>query len=73
MLKPYHVEIMSLEASTHKTKPHGFQKDSGTHATSGTTADPSLPSIALRGKWSQGTVFNIYLQFESADNFNTNK
>ena len=73
MLTPYHRQIMSMGASTDKTKPHGFRKGSGTHATSGTTAGPSLPSVALRGEWSQGTVFNIYLQFASAGKFNTNK
>ena len=73
MLKPCHSEIISMCASNDKTKPHGFQKGSGTHATSGTKAGPSLPSVALRGKWSQGTVFNFYLQFVSAGKFKTNK
>ena len=75
MLTPYqsHREIMSLGASTDKTKPQRFQKGPGTHATSGTTAGPSSPSVALRDKWSQGTVFNIYLQFASAGKFNANK
>ena len=73
MLTPYHREIMSMRASTDKTKPHSFEKGSGTHAINGTTAGPALPSVALRGKWSQGTVFNIYLQFASAGKLNTNK
>ena len=72
MLKPYHREIMSMGSSHERTKPHGFCKGSGTHATSGTTAGPSLPSVALRGEWSQGTVFNIYLQFASAGKLNLN-
>ena len=60
-------------ASTDKTKLYGFQKGSGINAASGTTAGTSLPSVTLRGKWSQGTVFHIYLQFASAGKFNTNK
>ena len=65
MLTPYHREIMSMGAPTDKTKPRGFRKGSGTYATSGTTAGPSLPYVALRGEWSQGTVLNIYVQFAS--------
>ena len=69
MLSGYHKEIMSFGASVLKTNPHGFCKGSGTDATSGTTATPSLPSVALRGEWSQGTVFNIYLQFAAAGQY----
>ena len=71
ILMSYHREIMSMGVSTDKTKPHGFQKGSSMHTTRGTTASPSLPSVALRDKWSQGTVFNIYLQLVSAGKFNT--
>ena len=73
MLMPYHREIISMGTSNDKTKPRGFYKGSGMHATSGTTAGHSLSSVALRGQWSQGTRFNIFLQFVSAGKFKTNK
>ena len=50
MLAGYHKEIMSFGSSVSKIKPHRFRKGSGTDATSGTTATPSFPSVALRGE-----------------------
>ena len=43
--------------------PYGWRKGSATHAVSGTTHSPSLPSIARRGEWSQGMVFDVYWHF----------
>ena len=42
---------------------YGLRKGSATKATSGTTQAPNLPSIAHRGEWSMGAVFDIYWQF----------
>ena len=66
MLYNYHDMILSMGARADKTRPHGFRKGSGTASCSSTTATPSLPAVANRGEWSQGTVFNIYLQFAAA-------
>ena len=43
--------------------PYGLRKGSATHAVSGTTHAPSLPSIARRGEWSQGLVLDVYWHF----------
>ena len=69
MLDGYHKEIMSFGFPAKKTKLHEFCEGSGTDSTSGTTATPSWPSVALCGEWSQGTVFNIYLQFAAEAQF----
>jgi len=45
--------------------PYGLRKGSATHAVSGTTHAPSLPSIARRGEWSQGMVLDVYWHFAS--------
>ena len=45
--------------------PYGLRKGSATHAVSGTTLPPSLPSIARRGEWSQGSVLDVYWHFAS--------
>jgi len=39
--------------------PYGLRKGSATHAVSGTTHTPSLPSMARRGEWSQGLVLDV--------------
>ena len=45
-------------------KSHGLRKVSASHATtSGTTVPPPLPSVARRGEWSQGTIFDTYFLF----------
>ena len=66
LLSDKHDEIIAFGTDPYKAKPHGFRKGAGTAACSGTTAAPSLPSVANRGEWSQGGVFNIYLQFAAA-------
>jgi hypothetical protein len=45
--------------------PHGLRKGSATHAVSGTTLSPSLPSVARRGEWSQGLVLDVCWHFAS--------
>ena len=62
--------------STHETEvlnqmrpehfnPYGLRKGSATHAVSGTTVTPSLPSVSRRGEWSQGGVLDVYWHFAS--------
>lgn len=46
----------------------GLRKGAATHATvcmSGTTAPPSIPSVARRGEWSFGSVLDVYWHFNS--------
>jgi hypothetical protein len=38
---------------------HGFQKGGATHAMTGTTYPPPIPSMANRGEWSMGKVLDI--------------
>ena len=42
---------------------YGLRKGSASYATSGTTQAPSLSSVAHRGDWSMGSVFDIYWRF----------
>ena len=42
---------------------YGLRKGPATHATAGTTMPPSMPSIAHRGDWSMGAVFDAYFKF----------
>jgi hypothetical protein len=46
-----------------RTGSHGTRKGAGTYSTSGTTFPPPLSSVAHPGDWSQGHVFDVYLQF----------
>jgi hypothetical protein len=39
---------------------HGLRKGSGTHVTAATTCPPPIASIADRGEWSMGKVFDVY-------------
>ena len=49
---------------------YGLRKGSATHATSGTTCPPPMPSIARRGEWSMGTVLDVYWHFsEPGDHY----
>ena len=71
----YHEQILGLvkgnEAAimTHmkveRLNPYGLRKGAATHAVSGTTAAPSIPSIARRGEWSIGSVLDVYWHFGS--------
>ena len=42
---------------------HGLRKGAGTYATSGTTCPPPISSVAGRGEWSMGRVFDVYWTF----------
>jgi hypothetical protein len=49
-------------------KDHGIRKGAGMECTSGTTCPPPMVSVARRGEWSMGKVFDIYFLFaESGD------
>ena len=45
---------------------HGTRKGAGVEATSGTTCPPPIPSVAGRGEWSMGKVFDVYWTFAHA-------
>jgi hypothetical protein len=57
-------EIMGLMRHDH-LNPYGLRKGAATHAVSGTTSSPSIPSIARRGEWSMGAVLDVYWHFSS--------
>ena len=71
----YHEQVVGLvrgmenSISPHmkyeKVNPYGLRKGAATHAVSGTTAAPSIPSIARRGEWSIGSVLDVYWHFGS--------
>ena len=42
---------------------HGIRKEYVAYATSCTTCPPPLPSIAFRGEWSMGKIFDTYFHF----------
>ena len=46
--------------------PHGTRKGSAMEATAGSTCPPPMSSIARRGEWSMGKVYDIYLMFMEA-------
>jgi hypothetical protein len=63
-------DTASQYCRVNRTHSHGNRKGAGMHATSGTTAPPPLSSVAHRGEWSQGTVYDIYLLFaEPGDHY----
>ncbi len=55
-------EIMTHMRQDH-LNPYGLRKGAATHAVSGTTASPSIPSIARRGEWSMGPVLDVYWHY----------
>ena len=57
-------EVMA-QIRPERFNPYGLRKGSATYAVSGTTLSPSLPSIARRGEWSQGSVLDVYWHFAS--------
>lgn len=62
LLADHHVEVGQY-CRIQRAKSHGIRKGSATHSTSGTTVPPPLPSVARRGEWSQGTIFDTYFLF----------
>ena len=69
LIENYAEVVDGYVCSTH-TNTHGIRKGSATYSTSGTTVPPSLISVALRGEWSMGKVFDVYFNFgECGDNY----
>jgi hypothetical protein len=69
VLEPYHEEIATF-ACPERIQRHSTRKGSATHVTSATTEPPPLPSVARRGEWSQGAIWDVYLQFaEPGDHY----
>ncbi len=62
LVDKHQTEVLTQMRPDH-FNPYGWRKGSATHAVSGTTLSPSLPSIARRGEWSQGMIFDVYLHF----------
>ena len=60
-----HPDEMMAQVRPAHFNPYGLRKGSATHAVSGTTLPPSLPSMARRGEWSQGSVLDVYWHFAS--------
>ena len=58
-----HQPVAQQYCRVDRTGSHGTRKGAGTYSTSGTTFPPLLSSVAHRGDWSQGQVFDVYLQF----------
>lgn len=58
-----HEDIVSQHIRFKHAGAYGIRKGSATHATSGTTCPPPIPSIARRGEWSMGKVLDVYWHF----------
>jgi hypothetical protein len=58
-----HTDELMHHMDPERFNPYGLRKGSATHACSGTTAPPSLPSIARRGEWSISQVLDVYWHF----------
>ena len=56
-------EIVREHVRIDHCNAHGIRKGSGTHSTSCTTCPPSLVSVACRGDWSMGKIFDTYFTF----------
>lgn len=59
-------DIVASHIRCDRANVHGIRKGGSRHATSETTCPPSLVSVALRGEWSMGKVFDIYFKFGSS-------
>jgi hypothetical protein len=62
ILENHRAEVETMMRANH-VNPYGLRKGAATYAVSGTTAPPSLPSIARRGDWSMGDVLDVYWHF----------
>ena len=62
IVKSHSCEVKQYVREKHMNA-HGLRKGLATHATSGTTCPPSLPSICNRGEWAMGKVFDVYWHF----------
>jgi hypothetical protein len=64
IIEPYTQEVQN-HMRIANFNPYGFRKGAATYAVSGTTAAPSIPSVARRGEWSIGSVLDVYWHFGS--------
>ena len=58
-----YTDIVASYIRFDRANTHGIRKGGSRHACAGTTCPPSLVSVALRGEWSMGKVFDIYFKF----------
>ena len=58
-----HLETVANLMRADRFNPYGLRKGAATSAVCGTTAPPSLPTIARRGEWSLGAVLDVYWHF----------
>lgn len=59
LLQRYESVVLTFIRVAH-ANAHGWRKGAATHATSGTTCPPPVPSVARRGEWSMGKVLDVY-------------
>jgi hypothetical protein len=64
IIEPYTQEVQN-HMRISNFNPYGLHKGAATYAVSGTTATPSIPSVARRGGWSIGSVLDVYWHFGS--------
>lgn len=64
MIQP-HIETVKNHMRLDNFNPYGLRNGSATHAVSGTTVPPPIPSIARRGEWSIGSVLDLNWHFGS--------
>jgi hypothetical protein len=59
-LSKRHKHIIKLHIRPAHANSHGFQQGGATHAMTGTTCPPPIPSVANWGEWSMGKVLDVY-------------
>lgn len=62
-------QIVANHMRFDRANGYSLRKGSATHATSGTTCPPPIPSIARRGEWSMGAVLDVYWHFAEPGDF----
>jgi hypothetical protein len=58
-----YIEIVNAHARPDHSNTHGIRKGASLFATSGTTCPPPMSSVAKRGEWTLGQVFDLYFSF----------
>ena len=66
-------EIMEGYVCSSQKKTHSIRKGSERYTTCDTTVPPPLISVAMRGGWSMGKVFNFYFNFSECWDNNLGK
>ena len=62
-------ESVAMHIRPNHANAHGIRKGSAVEVTSGTTCPPPPSSVARRGEWSLGVVFDIYWLFAEAGDY----